>query len=256
LKKFRERTLGCYPYLILDARYEKVRHLGTVRDLTVLIAIGVNDKGYREIMGVSVSLSEAEVHWRDFLKSFQKRGLTGVQLIVSDDHTGLKKAKRATFPSVPWQRCQFHMIQNSIHYAPKKAMREEIVLAMRSIFNAMDLEMAIAIKEHVIKKYARKAPEFVSWLENNIEEGLTVFAFPAEHRKRLRTTNALERLNREIKRRTRVASLFPNSDSRLRLVTAILQEKHEEWITGRRYLRMEFLKLNSEPRKIYRRKVA
>jgi len=238
---FRNRFLDCFPYLTFDAIYLKVRHNGTVIDQSILIAYGVNACGRREILGVSISLSEAEVHWRQFLESLTRRGISGVQLITSDDHAGLQAARRAVFPSVPWQRCQFHMTQNAQHYAPKKHMRGEIIEAMRNIFNSSSLEMAEKVSRNIIDEFSKKAPEFTKWLEANIHEGLTCYQFPREHRKKLRTSNGIERVNREIKRRTRVAVLFPNPQSALRLVTGVLIEIHEEWITGRQYLDMELI---------------
>ena len=240
-KAFRERVLGRYAYLYLDATYLKIRHSGSVMSLPTLIAYGVNESGRREIVGVSTSLSEAEVHWRSFLESLQQRGVCGLRLITSDDHAGLRNAIKAVFPSVPWQRCQFHMSQNAQQYVPKKHMREEISQAMRDVFQCSRREDAEEAKRRVIDSFSEKAPEFADWFANNIDEGLTCLSFPREHQKRIRTVNGLERVNREIKRRTRVAVLFPNSESALRLVTGILIEIHEEWVTGRAYLDMSKL---------------
>jgi putative transposase len=239
LKAFRQRPLGRIKYIYVDARYEKVRHGGNVRDLAVLSAIGVNEKGKREILGISVSLSEAEVHWRHFFEDLQKRGMNGLGLIISDDHSGLAAARKAVFPSVPWQRCIFHMAQNAQSYAPKQEVKEEIGQVMRDIFNCPNLNLALECKRISVEKYAKVAPKFAEWLENNLEEGLTFFQFPQEHRKKIRTSNAMERLNQEIKRRTRVVRVFSNEESCERLVTAILQEIHEEWITGKVYLNVE-----------------
>ena len=235
-EKFRTRSLGLFPYIVVDALYLKVRHNGTVRDQAVLVAYGVNPFGRREILGTSISLSESEVHWRDFLQSLVRRGLTGVRLITSDDHSGLRAALRRVFSNIPWQRCQFHMCQNAQQYAPKKYMKEEIALAMRNIFHSPSLKTAQIMIEEVKDQFQKSAPEFVNWLDNNISEGLTCFNFPQKHRKKIRTSNGIERVNREIKRRTRVAVMFPNNDSALRLVTAVLMEIHEDWITGRLYL--------------------
>lgn len=236
LDTFRNRPLGDYPYVFLDAQYQKVRRDGSVRDLAVLIAVGVNPEGKREVLGVSGSLSEAEVHWRTFLAGLQKRGLSGIHLITSDDHAGLRKARRALLPSVPWQRCQFHLAQNAQAHVPREAMRAEVGQAIRDIFGAASLLDAKAKLAKTVKDYARKAPELARWMEENLEEGFTVFQFQRESWKKLRTSNVLERTNREVKRRTRVASLFPNEASCLRLVTAVLQEIHEEWTVGRVYL--------------------
>jgi len=239
---FRNRPLGSYKYIFFDAIYLKVRHDGSVIDQAVLISYGVNTFGRREILGASTSLSEAEVHWRAFFESLVRRGLRGIELIVSDDHVGLKAARKKVFPSVKWQRCQFHMSQNAGSYAPKKSLREPIAEAMKEIFNSRTLTDAKQVVKAVCARFARAAPGFVKWLEDNIEEGLTCFSFPKKHRKRIRTTNSLERTNREIKRRTRVAVLFPNGESALRLVTGVLLEIHEEWITGKMYLDMTLSK--------------
>jgi len=241
LEAWRARPLGKTPYVILDARYEKVRHGGSVRDCAVLIAIGVLDDGRRCVLGVSVSLSEAEVHWRDFLKSLIDRGLHGVQLIVSDDHVGLKQARKACFPGVVWQRCQFHLMQNAMQYVPKVAIRVEVAQDLRNVFNASDRHEADRRLAQLVKKYANTAPDLSAWMETNVPEGLAVFELPRTHQRRLRTTNALERLNEEIKRRTRVATLFPNEASLLRLVSAILSETSEDWETGKVYLTMPTL---------------
>jgi putative transposase len=245
-EKFRNRSLGYFQYMFLDATYLKVRHNGTVRSQAVLIAYGVNMFGRREILGVSVSLSEAEVHWRKFLDSLVKRGLSGLKLITSDDHSGLKAALNSVFPSVPWQRCQFHLSQNAQSYAPKKYMKEEIALSMREIFNSPSIESAESMIQHTVRQFEKSAPEFVRWLEENINEGLTCLRFPQKHRKKIRTSNGIERINREVKRRTRVAVLFPNDASALRLVTAVLMEIHEEWVSGRQYLDMEEIKFHGQ----------
>ena len=213
LEAWRQRPLETVPYVILDARYEKVRHGGSVRDCAVLIAIGILGNGQRSVLGVSVSLSEAEVHWRTFLKSLIDRGLHGVQMIVSDDHTGLKQARKACFPGVAWQRCQFHLMQNALHYVPKVSMRPEVSVDLRNVFNAPDRAEADRLLGQLVKKYRSSAPDLSSWLETDVPEGLTVFELQATHRRRLRTTNMLERTNQEIKRRTRVATLFPNEAS-------------------------------------------
>lgn len=242
LEQFRNRQLDETPFLILDARYEKVRYAESVRDCAVLIAAGITPTGQREVLGVSVSLSEAEVHWREFMQSLVKRGLTGVKLIISDDHQGLRAARQAVFSGVNWQRCQFHMAQNAQAYVPKKAMREEIGQTMRDIFNARNLDEARLRVKETVEIYQKKAPDFALWLEENVEEGFTVFNYPTSMRRRLRTSNMLEALNKQIKRRTRVAGLFPNPASCLRLVTAVVQEQHEEWSsTNRSYLNLEEL---------------
>lgn len=235
LRLWRERPLGEFPYLLLDARYEKVRVAGSVASCALLVAIGVTADGRRTILGASVSLSEAEVHWREFLASLQQRGLAGVRLIVSDDHAGLAAARQARLSGVPWQRCQFHLAMNMLSYVPPNLSQEEASADLRAVFNAPSRPEAERLLDLMVHKY-QAAPKLADWLEQNVPEGLTVFDFPAEHRRRLRTNNLLERLNRELKRRTRVASLFPNEASLLRLATAVLIETDEEWQTEKRYL--------------------
>jgi transposase-like protein len=239
LSAWRNRPLGEIPYLILDARYEKIRHGGAVVSCAVLVAIGVTCEGARSILGVSVSLSEAEVHWREFLASLQERGLHGLRYVVSDDHAGLKEARVARLAGVPWQRCQFHLAQNALHYVPSVALRIESARDLRGVLDAGDRPEADRRLAQLVAKYAAPAPKLAAWLEANVPEALTVLSLPAAHRRRLRTTNMLERVNKEIKQRTRVATLFPNEQSALRLVTAVLMEISEDWETNRNYLTME-----------------
>ena len=239
LQKWRERVLGDFPYLILDARYEKVRQNGQLLDCAVLVAMGVGTDGKRALLGVSVALSEAEVHWRAFLQSLLQRGLCGVTHITSDDHSGLKAARTAVFPAVPWQRCQFHLQQNAQAHVPRLDQRAEVARAIRSVFDSPSRPAADLRLKEIVTLYVKGAPKLAAWMEENLPLGLTVFALPAAHQKRLRTSNALERVNQEIKRRTRVARLFPNEASLLRLVSALLAETSEEWESGKIYLNME-----------------
>ena len=236
LTKWRERPLGEIHYLLLDARYEKVRVGGTVVSCALLVAVGITPNGQRTILGVSVSLSEAEVHWRDFLAGLQARGLHGVRLITSDDHAGLRAALQSRFSGVPWQRCQFHLAQNLLDHVPPNVSQEEASADLRAVFNAPNRVEAERLLGLAVSKYAPSAKKLAAWLEENVPEGLTVFDFPSEHRRRLRTNNGLERLNREIKRRTRVASIFPNEASLLRLATAVLMETDDDWQIEKRYL--------------------
>jgi len=239
LQKWRERPLGRFPYLILDARYEKVRQHGQLLDCAILIALGVGPDGKRSILGVSAALSEAEVHWRAFFQSLVQRGLCGVEFIVSDHHAGLAAARQAVFAAVPWQRCQFHLQQNAQAYVPRLDQRVEVAAAIRSIFDCPDQANAQRRLKELVNHYAKGAPKLAAWMEENLPQGFTVFALPPAHQKRMRTSNALERVNQELKRRTRVASLFPNEASLLRLVSALLQETSETWETGKIYLNME-----------------
>jgi len=240
LAVWRDRQLDeqAIPYLILDARYEKARVDGVVRDVAVLIAIGVLDDGHRSVLGVSVSLSEAEVHWREFLTSLTKRGLHGLKLITSDDHGGLKAARKAVLGSVTWQRCQFHLQQNAQAYVPKKAMQAPVAETIRDVFNSPDRQQAELRIAAGAKRYADSAPQLAAWMEENLPEGLSVFSIPKPHRRMLRTSNWLENLNGQIRRRTAVVGLFPNTNSILRLVSALLRETDERWLTGKRYLNM------------------
>jgi len=238
LQAWRERPLQACPYLILDARYEKVRQGGQLLDCAVLIAIGIGLDGKRSILGVSVALSEAEVHWRTFLSSLQSRGLHGLSYIVSDAHAGLSAARAAVFPAVPWQRCQFHLQQNAQAFVPRLDLRAKVAADIRSIFLCPDLPSATARLKDLVQTYTPTAPKLALWMEGNIPEGFAVFALPSAHQRRMRTSNSIERVNQEIKRRTRVASLFPNEASLLRLVSALLCEINDEWLTGKSYLNM------------------
>jgi len=236
---WRARPLGQFTYLILDARYEKVRQGGHVIDSAVLVAYGVDTQGLRHVLGVSIALSEAEVHWRAFLESLTLRGLHGLTLITSDAHAGLKAALRAVFPSVPWQRCQFHLQQNAQAYVPKQGMKKEVAETIRTIFNAPNRAEADRLLKMAMVTYEKTAPQLSQWMEVHIPEGLTIFEFTSSHRRRLRTSNLAERVNRELKRRTRVASIFPNVASCERLVTGLLIEISEAWESGKAYLSME-----------------
>jgi putative transposase len=235
LQEWRERPLGEITYLYVDALYEKVRQSGQVRDAAVLMATGITPKGERQVLGVSVSLSEHESHWKSFLKGLKDRGMKDVKLVISDDHEGLGAARRAVLGSVPWQRCHFHLQQNAGAYVPKQAMRMEVAADIRSMFNAPDRKTAEEFLQAAIQKYAVSAPRLSAWLEENLSEGFTVFDFPLEHRKSIRTTNSLERVNKEIRRRTRVVGVFPNEASCLRLISALLMEISEEWQIGKHY---------------------
>ncbi len=239
LAKWRNRPLGQVKYLILDARYEKIREGGRIVDCSVLLAIGVDAEGRRSVLGVSVSLSEAEVHWREFFKSLVERGLCGMELITSDAHAGLKEARKACFPGVPWQRCQFHLMRNAMAHVPREEMKGEVIEDLQSVLDSAHEHTAGEQLGRVVRKYQKTAQKLAAWMEENVPESFAVFRLPPSHRVRLRTTNMLERVNKELKRRTRVATLFPNDASLLRLVTAVLMELSEEWETGKRYVTFE-----------------
>ncbi|NUH65111.1 IS256 family transposase [Sulfitobacter sp. S0837] len=230
LAAWRNRPLGEIKYLILDARYEKMRHGGIVRDAAVLSAIGIGPDERRRVLGVSVALSEAEVHWRAFLESLQARGLRGVQYIVSDDHAGLRAARRAVFGGATWQRCQFHLAQNAIHHTPNLAVRKRIGAELREIWNAASLDKAETSLAELVTDYRDAAPKLAAWLEENVPEGLAVFTLPKHHRRRMRTSNPMERsVQQELKRRTVKVRVFPNAAALERLVSAVLVEIDDKW---------------------------
>lgn len=237
--KFANRPLDNYQYLYLDAQYEKVRYEGSVRSLAVLKAVGVTEEGIREVLGVSCSLSEAEVHWRDFLSGLIKRGMNGLKLIITDDHKGLRKALQTCLPSVKWQRCLFHLAQNAGAHVPSSSMRAEVSAAVREIYQALDKEEAERRMQKIIERYKTKASKFCDWLEEHFVEGLTFFDFPKEHWKKIRTNNLLERMNQEQRRRTSIVRLFPSIESCERLVITIAMRIHEEWGTSKRYMIMK-----------------
>jgi transposase-like protein len=236
LEAWRQRPLGSFAYVYLDARYEKVRQGGLVQDAAVLIAVGIGTDGKRQVLGVSVALSEQEAHWRQFLQSLVARGLCGVRLVVSDAHAGLRAARQAVFGGVPWQRCQFHLQQNASAHVPRQEMKAQAAADIRAVFNAQDRAEADALLKRAVQRYEQPAPRLAAWLEESLPEGLAVYAFPEAHRRLLRTTNGVERVNREVKRRTQVVSIFPNEASCLRLTSAVLMEISDDWQSGKAYL--------------------
>jgi transposase-like protein len=208
-----------------------VRQDGQVRDAAVLMARGIDLLGKRNLLGVSASLGEHEIHWRIFLESLVARGLRGVQHITSNDHRGLKAARLAVFGGIPWQCCQFHLQQNASAYVPRQAMLSEVVADIRAIFNAPNRSSAEAFPVKTIAKYEKTASKLAIWLEANIPEGLTVFAFPAAHLRLISNTNGLKRVSREVYHRTRVVGIS-NIVACLRLVSAILMEIDDAWQAG------------------------
>ena len=244
LEAWRNRPLEAegYPYLFVDARYEKVRVDHRIVSQGVLVVSGVRrTDGMREVLAVEVADTESEATYQELFRSLKRRGLEGVELVVSDDHEGLKAAVCRHFQGAAHQRCQVHYVRNLLGMVGH-AKRKELGADLRAIFAAPESEQALRIASSVAEKWRQKAHEKVSeHIEEHIEECLTCLAFPESHRRRIRTTNALERLNQEIKRRSRVVRIFPNRESCLRLVTALAMEQSEEWITGRRYLDMEEL---------------
>jgi transposase-like protein len=238
LSRWRSRPLAETEYLLLDARYEKVRVDGVSRSCAVLVAIGVLPSGKRSILGLSVALSEAEVHWRDFLRSLKERGMHGLKMVTSDDHEGLNAALKSTLPGIPWQRCQFHLQQNAGAYVTRKEDRPVLAEEVRAVFDAGNADAAKQKLDALVSKYHDSNNRLAQWLEDSIVEGLIVFALPTKHRRRMRTTNMVERLNKELRRRTRVVGIFPNEDSLLRLASAIAMEISDEWEAAKCYLSM------------------
>ena len=253
LEQFARRRLEePYPYLILDARYEKVREAGAVRSQAVLIAIGINWDGRRCILGVELAERESRNSWREFLLSLRERGLRGVELVVSDDHAGLRAAVREVLPEAPWQRCYVHFLRNALDHLPRRR-DDDCLRELRWIYDRRDAGEARRDLAAWLAKWQSKYAKLCDWVESNIEETLTFYRLPAQHHKHLKSTNMLERLNEEIKRRTHVVRIFPNEASCLRLVRALAVEMHENWIEATRYLNMELL---SEHKKMLLRDVA
>jgi transposase-like protein len=244
LEAWRERRLEAeaYPYLFVDARYEKVRVDHKVVSQGVLVVSAVSDDGMREILGVEVADTESEATYQELFRSLKARGLKGVELVTSDDHEGLKAAIGRHFQGASHQRCQVHYARNLLGMVGANK-RKELAADLRAIFAAPAREQALGIASAVADRWRGKGYEKIAChLEEHIEECLECLAFPESHRRRIRTTNGLERFNQELKRRTRVVRIFPNRESCLRLVTALAVEQSEEWLTGRRYLDMEELR--------------
>ena len=237
---WRNRPLQEMLYISVDATYYKVRVDGVVRDCATLKAIGVRKSdGKREVLGVSCALSEAEVHWRDFLISLKERGVGIPEMIVSDAHTGLRAALKASFNATPWQRCQFHLQQNAQDYITKQDLKTPIAAEIRMIFNASSNKIAHELLNAFVAKWEKDQPKLAEWAEENLPEGFTVFDLPQPHRQRMRTSNSCENINSQIKRRTRVVGVFPSEESLQRLVTGVLIEISEGWETSHRYLTIE-----------------
>ena len=242
LRKFSGRPFEQeYPYLILDARYEKVRIDGIIRSQAVLVAIGINWEGRREVLGVELASRETGSSWREFLLSLRQRGLSGVELVITDDHAGLRAAVAEVLPEAAWQRCYVHFLRNALDHLPRKA-DDDCLMELRWIYDRRSLSEAKADLAAWLNKRSGEYEKLCNWVEENIEETLTFYRWPRAHHKHLRSTNMLERINQELKRRTHVVRIFPNPESCLRLVRALAVEIHEGWIEQHRYLNMELLK--------------
>lgn len=242
LDKWRRRPLTVsYPYLVIDARYEDIREQGMVSSQAVLIVIGISESGHRDILSVDLGNSENEQEWSDVFKRLKGRGLKGVQYVVSDNHQGLVKSLKREFQGISWQRCQVHFMRNFMSKFSKKESKKYIA-QLQDIFTAPDIGQARERKERLVEEISRIKPRVSDWLDDEIESCFTVYHLPLEHRKRMRTTNMIERFNQELLRRSRVIRIFPNERSCLRLFASMCMEQSEQWQTGRRYLDMELLK--------------
>lgn len=242
LKAFAERRLSeSYPYLILDARYEKVREGGVIVSQAVLVAVAVDEDGRRQILGVELANRESRSSWRDFLLGLKGRGLAGVEFVVSDDHPGLKAAIREVLPEAAWQRCYVHFLRNALDYVPRK-VDDDCLQELRWFYDRRDLAEVRRDIAQWLGKWQQKYPKLCDWVEENIEETLTYYRLPLQHHKHMKSTNMLERLNQELKRRTHVVRIFPNAESCLRLVRALAVEMHENWLEATRYLNMDHLR--------------
>jgi len=247
LEKFaRQRLEAEYPYLILDARYEKVREDGVIRSRAVLVAIGIDWEGRRRILGVELAGRETLTSWRDFLLGLKQRGLCGVRMAVSDDHSGLKRAIAQVLPEAAWQRCYVHFLRNALDHLPRKA-DDDCLTELRWLYDRRDAAEARLHLRAWLERWAAKYPRLCAWVEEGIEETWTFYRQPREHHKHIKSTNMLERLNQELKRRTHVVRIFPNEQSCLRLIRALASEQHEEWLHGPVYLDMQPLRDQLKP---------
>jgi putative transposase len=242
LAEFARRRLDeACPYLILDARYERVREAGVIRSQAVLLAIGIGWDGRRSILAVELAHRESRSSWRDFLLQLRERGLSGVEFVASDDHAGLRQAIVEILPEAAWQRCYVHFLRNALDYVPRK-VDDDCLRELRWLYDRRDLTEARRDLAAWLGKWQATYPKLCAWVEEHIEETLTFYRLPRQHHKHLKSTNLLERLNEEIKRRTHVVRIFPNAESCLRLVRALAVEMHENWLEAHRYLNMDDLR--------------
>jgi putative transposase len=247
LERFARQPLEAeYPYLILDARYEKVREEGVIRSRAVLVAIGIDWEGRRRILGVELANRESATSWREFLLGLKARGLRGVRLAISDDHQGLKRAIAEVIPETAWQRCYVHFLRNALDHLPRKA-DDDCLTELRWLYDRRDAAEARLHLRGWLERWSAKYQKLCAWVEETIEETWTFYRSPREHHKHLKSTNLLERLNQELKRRTHVVRIFPNEASCLRLIRALACEQHEEWLDGPLYLDMQPLREQLKP---------
>ena len=236
---FRTRPLDShYPFMLVDAIYLKARIGNRVQSRGLLVAIGVNEEGYREIIGFQVANTESETSWGEFFESLKERGLKDVHLVTSDNHKGLVNAVQKHFQGATWQRCQTHFSRNMLDQTPK-TLQPKLKEELRQLYEAVDLESAKNVRNHIIATYETKAPRAVALLDEAFDDITAVLILPLKYRKRLRTTNGVERLNQEIRRRERVIRIFPNEASVIRLMGALLMEQSEKLQTGRKYFEMD-----------------
>jgi len=248
LERFARQPLEAeYPYLIVDARYEKVREGGVIRSRAVLVAIGIDWEGRRRILGVELAGRESTSSWREFLLGLKERGLRGVRLVISDDHEGLKRALGQGLPEAAWQRCYVHFLRNALDHLPRKAA-DDCLTELRWLYDRRDAAEARAHLQKWLQDWGQKHPKLCAWVEEHIEETWTFYRSPREHHKHLKSTNLLERFNQEIKRRTQVIRIFPHEASCLRLIRALACEQDEEWLDGAIYLDMQPLREQLKPR--------
>jgi len=242
LTRFMSRRLeAAYPYIILDARYESVREEGISHSRAVLITLGIGWDGRRHVLSVELANRESTSSWKDHLLRLKERGLHGVQFVVSDDHPGLKRAVMEVLPEAHWQRCYVHFLRNALDHLPRKHA-DDCLLELRWLY---DLHGIAEARRHLaswLERWQPKHGKLCAWVEANIEETLTFYRLPQPHHKHLKSTNLIERLNQEIKRRTLLVRIFPNEESCLRLVRALAVEIHEEWVDENRYLDMDLLR--------------
>jgi putative transposase len=227
-----------YPYLVLDARYERVREEGAVRSQAVLVAIGISWEGRRSVLAVELASRESVSSWKELLLSLRQRSLHGVEFVVSDDHAGLRRAIQEVLPEAVWQRCYVHFLRNALDYLPRKA-DDDCLQELRWIYDRRDAQEARRDLTAWLSKWGSRYPKLCAWVEENIEETLSFYRLPQPHHKNMKSTNMLERLMEEIKRRTLVVRIFPNAASCLRLVRALAVEIDENWMEAMQYLNME-----------------
>jgi len=247
LEEFSHRPLSdAYPYVVVDARYERVREGGVIVSRAILMALGIDWEGRRQVLAVEYANRESQSSWREFLAQLKERGLKGVRFVVSDDHPGLKAALREVLPTAWWQRCYVHFLRNALDYLPRKA-DDDCLQELRWMYERRNVEEARRDLKSWLEKWSGKYPKLCAWVETNIEETWTFYRLPLAHHKHLKSTNLLERFNQEIKRRTLVVRIFPDEASCLRLVRAVAAEQHEEWMEGSRYLNAALLREQIKP---------